>query len=136
MMRKVLLVGLVLVAAGLALAWPRINDVETGRTPEYPDLKTRDFSAGVPEVARMAQRAMEGLGWEVQGSGAGPRGAELRGVHTSPLVRLRETITVRVSTAGGRTRLSVRSQSTALPWDLGQNARNIRELLRALDRTP
>ena len=129
--RLLLLVG-ALGAIGLALAWPRLNDVETGRSPEYPDLKPRDFSSSVPETAKSAQKAMERIGWTFVGSGSGPRGAELRAVHTS-LIRLQEEVTVRLSVADGRTRVSVRSRSTLLPWDFGQNARNIRELFRAFD---
>jgi hypothetical protein len=130
--RIVLILGLV-VLAGLSLAWPRLNDVETGKSPEYPDLKARDYRAGVEEVTR-AIRATSGklTGWDLRGSGSGPRGAEIRFVHTT-LPRLRYDVTVRISQNAGRTRVSVRSVSEIGPWDFGQNARNIREFLGALD---
>jgi hypothetical protein len=131
--KRLALVALVILAAVLALSWPRINDVETGRTPEYPDLKVRDFKSPVPQVTRAAETAMARLGWDFVGSGSGPRGAELRGVHTNPILRLREEVTIRVSTVEGHARVSVRSRSTLLPWDFGQNARNVRDFCRALD---
>jgi hypothetical protein len=136
MARRILLVLIGLAALGLALAWPRLNDVETGRTPDYPDLKPREYSSGVPQVTRSAQKAMTGLGWEFLGSGAGPKGAELRAIHTTPLLHIKEEVTVRMSSVGGRTLVSVRSQSDSLPWDFGQNARNIRALLQAMEATP
>jgi hypothetical protein len=132
MPRRVAVVILLLVAGVLALSWPRINDVETGRTPEYPDLRPREFKSAPGEVSRAVEKAIRAIGWEFVGSGSGPKGAELRAVHTS-IIRLREDVTARITTIPGGTRLSVRSRSQQLPWDLGQNARNIRELLAAVD---
>ena len=39
--RAVLLVAVVAIAGVAATRWPRINEVETGRTPEYPELRDR-----------------------------------------------------------------------------------------------
>jgi hypothetical protein len=49
------------------------------------------------------------------------------------LIRLKDDVTVRARREGGRTRVSVRSRSHLRVWDFGRNARNIRELLAALD---
>jgi uncharacterized protein (DUF1499 family) len=129
--------GIVLVAAALAaaLAWPRINDVETGRTPEYPDLQVRTYARDTVSVARAAQKVVERLPrWTFVGAGQGPGGAEVKAVHKTAVFRFSDDVTVRVKGAGGgRSTVSVRSKSRVGKWDFGQNARNIRELLAELD---
>ncbi|HEY7515909.1 MAG TPA: DUF1499 domain-containing protein [Vicinamibacteria bacterium] len=123
---------------GLVVAlttWPLIHDVETGKSPEYPDLRVKEYAATPDRVAKALDRALAGLpGWEVVGSGRGQASHSLQAVHTLSVVPLREEVSVRIWREGEKTRVSVRSRSrTSLP-DLGQNARNIRELQAALDR--
>jgi uncharacterized protein (DUF1499 family) len=67
------------------------------------------------------------------GVGKGSAGAEIQAVHTTAVLRLKDDVTIRVRREGSRTRVSVRSKSRIGAWDFGQNARNIRELLEALD---
>jgi uncharacterized protein (DUF1499 family) len=128
---------LVLAAGGAVLAfttWPRINDVETGRTPEYPALQPRRYTAEVERVVRAAREAIASLPrWELVGSGSGPAGAELHAVRTTRLLRFRDDVTVKVRRESGRTVVSVRSKSRVGKGDFGQNARNIEEFLAALD---
>jgi uncharacterized protein (DUF1499 family) len=134
-MRRVLLGLIVAGAVAAALAWPRINDVETGRTPEYPDLQVRTYTRDVATVAKAAQRAVEHLPrWTFVGAGQGPGGAEVRAVHKTRVFGFSDDVTMRVRAAGGRSTVSVRSKSRTGQWDFGQNARNIRELLAGLDR--
>lgn len=131
--KQLLVLGVVLGALWAATAWPRINDVETGKTPEYPDLRIHDYGAAPEVVVKRIQSLATGLPrWEVVGVGRGPAGAEIQAVHTT-LVGLKHDVTVRVRREGSRTRVSARSKSRTGPWDFGQNARNIRELLYALD---
>src|SRR5260221_9338637 len=131
--------GIAAVAVGLggvwaATAWPRINDVETGRTPDYPDLRVREYSASPKKVAEAATQALGRLpGWSVIGSGGGPAGHSIQALHETPPFGFQEDVTLQIRQDGPRTRVSVRSRSRAGPWDFGQNARNIRELLAALD---
>jgi uncharacterized protein (DUF1499 family) len=121
-------------AAWAFTTWPRINDVETGRTPEYPDLQPRRYSAGVEQVVQAAREAVTTLPrWELVGAGHGPAGAELHAVRTTRVWRFKDDVTVKVRREGGRTLVSVRSRSRVGQADFGQNARNIRELLAALD---
>ncbi len=124
-----------LAGAGVAFTtWPRINDVETGRTPEYPDLQPRRYAAGVEPVLRAAREAIASLPrWRLVGGGTGPGGAELRAVRTTRLLRFEDDVSVRIRREGGRTLVSVRSRSRVGTGDFGQNARNIREFLAALD---
>jgi uncharacterized protein (DUF1499 family) len=135
MAKRALLVLLVAAAAYLALAWPRLNDVETGRTPEYPDLTPRDYRAGPEAVSKGVQTALKGLPrWTFVGAGSGPGGAEVRAIHETLVFHFKDDVTVRITSKGGRTHVSVRSRSRVGSWDFGQNARNVRELLSALDQ--
>jgi uncharacterized protein (DUF1499 family) len=134
-MRRLLAFLLVAGAVAAALAWPRINDVETGRTPEYPDLQVRTYREDVATVAKAAQKAVERMPrWTFVGAGQGPGGAEVKAVHKTLVFRFSDDVTVRVRNMGGRAAVSVRSRSRVGKWDFGQNARNIRELLAELDR--
>jgi uncharacterized protein (DUF1499 family) len=124
-------VGLVVVFT----TWPLINDVETGKSPEYPDLRVKEYAASPDRVARALDRALAGLpGWEVVGSGHGQASHSLRAVHTTPIVRLQEEVSVRIWREAEKTRVTVRSTSRIGLPDFGQNARNVRELQAALER--
>ena len=124
------------VVAALCLAWPRIHEVETGRTPEYPDLKPRSYAAGVDRVAAAVKAAISGLPrWRVVGAASGARGADVQAEHVIPLVGFKEDVTVRLRRQGGQTtEVGVLSRSAWFRWDFGQNARNVRQLLGELDR--
>ena len=134
LLKRVGLQARVAAAAGAVLAWPRINLVETGKTPEYPELQPKEYGASVERVTKAVKAAMAALPrWRLVGEGAGPAGAEIQAAH-STLLRLEYDVTIRIRREKGRTHVSVRSKSRSLAWDFGQNARNIRELLAALDR--
>jgi uncharacterized protein (DUF1499 family) len=121
------------IAAAL-LAWPLVGEVETGRTPEYPDLKVREFAAPPDRVSKAVETILAARpGWEVVGSAHGPLAHTFQAVHAGPVPGLREDVSVRIAPAGGKTRVSVRSASRIGPPDFGQNARNVRNLLAALD---
>jgi len=123
------------VVAALCLAWPRIHEVETGRTPEYPDLKPRSYAAGVERVAAAVKAAISGLPrWRVVGAASGARGADVQAEHVIPLVGFKEDVTVRLRRQGRQTEVRVLSRSAWFRWDFGQNARNVSQLLGELDR--
>jgi hypothetical protein len=42
LLKPVLLIALVGGAIWAFTSWPRLTEVETGKTPEYPDLRGRD----------------------------------------------------------------------------------------------
>jgi uncharacterized protein (DUF1499 family) len=133
LMKQLLVLGAVLGALWCATAWPRINEVESGKTPEYPDLRVHDYGAGVDSVVKAVKAVASRIpGWEIVGVGKGSAGAEIQAVHTV-LLRLNYDVTIRVRREGSRTRVSARSKSRIGPWDFGQNARNLREILDALD---
>jgi uncharacterized protein (DUF1499 family) len=137
-MKRILrwLVLLVLVggAAWAVTAWPRLNEVETGRTPEYPDLQVSTYSASPRRVSEATREALSRMPrWTVVGSGQGPAGTVVSAVHSTALFRFKDDVTVRIKREGGQTIVSIHSRSRVGSWDFGQNARNIRELQAALD---
>jgi uncharacterized protein (DUF1499 family) len=134
--RNWLLLGLGAAAIGFLLTrWPLLNDVETGRTPEYPDLQVREYSQGEESVRKAAEKAIASLPrFNFVGAGSGPGGAEIQAVATTRVMRFKDDVIIRIRRSGGRTRVSVRSHSRVGKWDFGQNARNIREFQAALDQ--
>ena len=131
---KVLLVAAVAVFVWASLSWPRLDRVETGRTPEYPDLQPREYAASPSEVTAAVSTAVQTLpGWAVVGGGKGPGGSQ---THATARVLQVAAFDVFIHVRGqkGRTVVSVKSESRHGAWDFGQNARNIRTLLAALDR--
>ena len=132
MLKRLVILALV-AAAAAALAWPRINDVTTSKTPEYPDLLDKSYALGEDRVADAAKAAISSLPrWTLKGAGKGPGGWSLQAVRTTR-TGFQDDITVRVVTEGGRAVVKVRSKSRVGKIDFGQNARNIEELLAALD---
>ena len=134
MSRRLFLILAAAAALVLATTWPRINDVETGRTPEYPDLRPREYSASEAAVFKQAKDAVSRLPhWSLAGAGSGPTGSEVQAVHAT-LPGFKDNVTLRIRREAGRSRVSIRSRSRVGSWDFGQNARNIRELQAELDR--
>jgi hypothetical protein len=132
---RLALVALVGLALWAALAWPRVNDVETGVSSAYPDLQPRQYAVPEGKLLNRVEHAVRGLpGWQWIGSGSGPRGGEVRVLVTLPIVGLKYDVIVRTLRSGNKTQLRVRSKCQAVPWDFGQNARNIRKLLAAIDK--
>src|SRR5262245_60461478 len=103
------LVVLAVVVGGAALAyfhWPRLEVVETGRTPEYPDIQPREYAASEEAVARAARAAIAQLsGWTVTGGGKGPGGSEIQARATLPVIGFTHDIDVRIRREGARTRV-------------------------------
>jgi uncharacterized protein (DUF1499 family) len=85
----------------------------------------------------VAEAATQALGrlprWSVIGSGGGPGGHSIQAVHETRTFGFKDDVTIKIRQEGARTRVSVRSRSRVGAWDFGQNSRNIREFLAALD---
>jgi uncharacterized protein (DUF1499 family) len=134
-MKRFLLLLVVAGAAAAFLAWPRLNMVETGRTPEYPDLQPREYAASEQRVTEALKAAAGRLSrFTFVGAGRGPGGSEVHYVAATPVLRLKDDVNVRIRREGAKTKVTVRSKSRMGTMDFGQNARNVRELLGALDR--
>jgi uncharacterized protein (DUF1499 family) len=133
--KKLLLLLAVIVGVAALVSWPRISDVETGRSPEYPDLQVREYAASEEQVVKAVKEAVGRLpGWTWLGSGRGPAGSAVTALRSAPILPLKDEVTVKIQRGAGRTRVSVRSRSRWGKLDFGQNARNIRALLAELDR--
>jgi len=134
-MKRFLLILAAAAAAAAFLAWPRLNSVETGKTPEYPDLQPREYAAGEQDVTRAVKAAIGHLSrFELVGGGAGPGGSEIQAVATTRVLRFKDDVSIRIRREGGKTKVGVKSRSRVGQIDFGQNARNVRELLAALDQ--
>jgi uncharacterized protein DUF1499 len=135
MLKRLLLLAIVAGAALALVAWPRLDEVETGRTPEYPDLKVQEFAASEARVAQAVRESIASLpGWSLGGWGSGIGGSAVSAVHQLPWLPVKQDVSVKVQRAGGRSSVSIRSRSRLGPVDLGQNARNVRELQAELRR--
>jgi len=128
-----LLAVVVAVGAGWALlAWPILNDVETGKTRQYDDLTPRRYRSSLAATSKAVEQTLGATpGFRLVGGGSGRGGAEFVAQHSfGPLV---EELTIRIQSKEGGSLVSVRSRSSYGPADFGQNARNIRAFLAALD---
>lgn len=133
MPKRLVWIALMAAAAGAFFAWPLLNDVSTNNTPAYPDLQNKAYALGENRVAEAAKAAIARLpGWTLKGAGKGPGGWSIQALQKT--VGFEQEVTVRVVAEGGKSVVKVRSRSRTLKIDFGQNARNIRELLAALDR--
>ena len=125
---------LVATGLGLAFAWPHVNDVETGTTAAYPDLKPRTYDASPERVYALARETAETSGgFRLSGHGFGPGGWSVQAVRTLWPLPLTCEVHVKITRHGSRTMVSVRSTSRWAKWDFGQNARNIRKFFGQLD---
>jgi uncharacterized protein (DUF1499 family) len=126
----------VLCFLGWQRRWLTINDVTTGETAAYPELKPRVYATDVPATQRAALEACGALPrWRVREPAPDAQGAIQAEAQT--LLRFTDDVTIRFEAlAGGataRTRVVIRSRSRAGRGDMGTNARHIAELQSAMD---
>jgi uncharacterized protein (DUF1499 family) len=113
--------------------WPVLNVVETGRTPEYPDIVPRKVAASPGKVFDAAMHAVNRLPrWSVVSYDEGT--GHIRAEATTRMLRFVDDVTIRIEPDGDRFTVHVRSASRVGKGDFGQNARNIRAFLSELDR--
>jgi uncharacterized protein (DUF1499 family) len=128
-------VGLGLLAATtwMLRAWPIINVVETGLTPDYPDIQPRAYRQPVERVFDGALHAIQRLPrWSLVSYRA--ESGEIRAEATTRVLRFHDDVLIRVTRRGGETVVTARSASRIGRGDFGQNARNIRAFFQELDR--
>ena len=125
LVRTLLIIALVAAGFVAVTRWPRINQVETGRTPEYPHLREREYSASEAVVGRAAKAAVEALpGWTLVGAGAGRGGTAVQALATRAGF-LKTEMTIAIRRQGAKTVVRTLARSTFGPWDFGQGARHI-----------
>jgi uncharacterized protein (DUF1499 family) len=108
----------------LRLIWPRINDVSTGATREYPDLQPQHFKTGADKVFDAALEVANTMGWTIIESDR--HQGTIDAVAATSFSRFKDEVTVTITSEGGETVVNVRSHSRAGRGDLGTNARRIR----------
>ena len=92
---------------------------------------SRTYPVDPERLLAAVRRAVEELPrWRL----GGLAGNEVRAVRTTRLFRFRDDVTARVTPAPHGARLQLTSASRVGKGDLGQNPRNIEELVRAVDR--
>jgi uncharacterized protein (DUF1499 family) len=132
--------GALVVAVGLALLvlvddWSRdltTNTAATDRDAQDPDLRPLELGLAPAEAAQLVERAAARFGnWTVDQRGT--EGASQR-LHFVRRTRLGfpDDVRVTISPHEGGARIEVSSTSRIGRGDLGQNPRNIKELLGAV----
>ena len=130
-----IIVGIILLAGSpfmLALIWPRINNVSTGATPQYPDIQPQHFNQPSEQVFNTALEVARVMAWEIRESA--PAQGTIEAVATTRLFHFKDDITVTITRAGEQTTVHVRSRSRVGKGDLGTNARRIRAFQAELAR--
>jgi uncharacterized protein (DUF1499 family) len=91
----------------------------------------RAYSVGPQKLLDAVRRAVEGLPrWTLEGEDE----KELRAVRRTRLLRFQDDVIVRVRPRGGGSEARFESRSRVGKGDLGQNPRNLEELLAAVNR--
>jgi uncharacterized protein (DUF1499 family) len=112
-----------------------INDVTTGKTPEYPELQSRVYDSSPENTTVFAAAAASRLpGWKVIRTD--PAAHVVICEVKTPLGLFTDDVTVRIEPFGPvreTSRVEIRSHSRVGRADLGQNARHIQELQEAMD---
>jgi uncharacterized protein (DUF1499 family) len=114
-------------------SWPVINIVETGRTPEYPDIQPRQYQTSPDRVFDAALHAVDRLPRWTLISYQNERG-EIRAEARTRMLRFVDDIIIHVVARDAATVVEVRSASRIGRGDFGQNARNIRAFFGELER--
>ncbi|MBA2663337.1 MAG: DUF1499 domain-containing protein [Bradymonadaceae bacterium] len=125
-----LIVAALLITASI---WPVISVVETGRTPQYPEIQPQYYTAEPERIYEEARAGIEALErWSLVT--ADPAARSLRAERRSRL-GLTDDITVEIQPVTEFVaQVHVRSASRTGRGDLGQNARNIEAFFAELDR--
>ncbi len=121
----------VLVAASI---WPVINVVETGKTPQYPDVQPQYYTTDPQRVFDEAQAGIKSMErWTLVSADSATR--TIHAEHATRVFGFIDDVTVTIEPATEFvTRVNVKSASRVGKGDLGQNARNIEEFFGELDR--
>ncbi|HJU04863.1 MAG TPA: DUF1499 domain-containing protein [Nitrospiraceae bacterium] len=126
------LLGMAGGAAVLLRSWPIINVVETGQTPEYPDVIPRMYQARGEQVFDAALHAVNRLPrWSLVGRSEDQ--GEIRAEATTRVLRFVDDVDIHIAERAQGTIVHVRSASRVGRGDFGQNARNIRVFFQELD---
>ena len=122
-----LLVSVILLASSpfmLGLIWPRINDVRTGETPQYPDLQPQRFSQPVGNVFAAALAVAQASGWEIRLTD--PQQGIIEAAVAMRMLKIKDDVTITLTQENDVTVVNLRSKSRLGKNDFGTSARRIR----------
>ena len=130
----ILLGGLITIMLVTAAIWPVINRVETGATPEYPEIQPLYYSAPPARVFDEVKAGVEKLeGFQVTKTDDAT--IMLMAETSMPVLGLMQDVEVKVEPVTEFvTRVHTISSSRHGKGDLGQNARNILEVQAELEQ--
>lgn len=115
-----------------ALALAGCATAATGEDPNDPALATRRYARPAAEVWREVVRIVANTrDWEL--SRADKAALRVEANHYTKTLRFRDEVEVTVSAEGEGARVDARSTSVIGLGDMGQNRRNLIELLTLLD---
>lgn len=122
-----IIIGIILLAGSpflLGLIWPRINDVQTGKTPQYADVQPQRFNQPVEKVFTAALDVSRAQGWDIRETK--PEQGIIEAIATTRLLKFKDDVTITITSEGAATVVNVRSKSRIGKGDMGTNARRIR----------
>lgn len=112
----------------------RTNDVETGESEAYPDVRPLDLDVSPDTAWRMARAAAEAMPrWRILDED--PDARAIRAEATTPVLRFTDDVWIRIEPVHEGSRVRMRSASRIGVTDFGTNARRIRDYLARLART-
>ncbi len=128
--KKILLTSGLLFAMALggllisSLIWPRINDVKTGESSEYPELQPQHFTVATYKAFDAALATAKDFGWEIVREDR--QVGEIDAVETTKILRFKDDVTITVKPGVGENcTVYVHSRSRVGKGDFGTNARRI-----------
>ena len=117
----------------MGLLPPRINDVQTGRTPQYPEVQPLHVKRPADEVfSAVAKLAGTQNRWTVVK--VDPQTKTLAAEARTKLWRFVDDVTITVEDEAGGSVVNMRSRSRVGVSDFGANAKRIKSFLRRLER--
>jgi uncharacterized protein (DUF1499 family) len=115
-----------------------VNDITTGESEMYPELKPLETSASPEKVLEALKKLFDRQGkrWRLSGVDHDEHRAE--GEIETALFGFIDDVTIRIKPTetndSTRSKVNIRSRSRVGKGDLGKNARNIRRLKAGLKR--
>jgi uncharacterized protein (DUF1499 family) len=121
----------------LALRRTTFNGAEYGgekiarlQKAAYPDIQPHDLAEPPARAFERSLAAARAMGWRIVA--AVPEEGRIEATATTPLLRFKDDVVIRVTSRGAGSRIDVRSKSRLGRSDLGANAKRIRAYFRAL----
>jgi uncharacterized protein (DUF1499 family) len=96
----------------------------------YPDIQPLDLADDAARAFERALHAARGMGWRIVA--VAPEEGRIEATATTPLLRFKDDVVIRVTSRGNGSRIDMRSKSRLGKSDLGANAKRIRAYFRAL----